>query len=322
MVNSSPRRGVSLVRLVAALIVLGGIGWCLFTLPLPCSVYCGVVVEPIDPARIYATYPGRLEFVAPNYGTVAAGQIVARIENSSLQRTRQLKQKELQIYEDRIRELQLRFNEEASLAAVIDTAKQKLQTLQDELKLLDQEIRGLTIKSPLAGIVYPNPARPRRWIDEPTTQSWEGYLNDPKNTGCVVSRGEHLFSVCGGDQIGVSLIVGESEVELVEIGQRVTIRFEQLPGQLLVGEVTEIQKQDLPLDRDASQNFPMESYLDRQGKQQLLQTPFRVEVGNIELPPQVFPGSTGRGKISVRKQTLAHRFGRVIRSSLSKQGAQ
>ncbi len=235
MVRSSSSRSGSLIRPAITLVFLSGIGWCLFYLPLPCSVYCDVVAEPTDPARIYATDPGRLELVAKNYATVGAGQVVARIENSSLQRTRQVKQKELEVYEDRIQELQLRFNEEASLAAVINTARQKLQTLQVELKLLDQQIRGLTMQSPVAGIVYPSPARPHRWIDEPTAQSWEGYLNDRKNAGCVVSRGEHILSVCGKDQIGVSLIVGESEIELVEIGQRVKIRFEQLPDQLLVG---------------------------------------------------------------------------------------
>ena len=318
--RGSQWRGASAVRLMCTLVILVGIAWFLFFVPLPCSVYCGVAVEATDPVRIYASQAGRIEFVEKNYAAVTAGQTIASIKNQLLKRRLQVKQNELKKYEDQLRELQLRVNQDPGLAASINTVRQKRNTLRDEIELVNEEINGLTMKSPVAGIVYPAVAKPRHWIDEPTTQRWEGFINDPKNIGCVVSRGEHLLSVSEVDQPTVSLIVGEGDVEWVEIGQSVKIRFEQLPNTPIYGEVIKIQRQDLPV-KESDLNFQVESYLDSQGNQKLVQTPYRVEVGNTEIPSQVFPGSTGRGKISVRQQTLVQRLWHMIKTSFAKRGS-
>ena len=314
-------RGVSSIRLLCTLGLLGGIGWLVFVVPLPCSIFCGAVVEVTDPVRIYATNGGQIEFISPNYASVTTGQPIVRIKNPSLQRRRQIKQNELERYQAQLRQLELRFNEDATLAGRISAAKQKQTALSIELELLNQEIQGLTIESPVDGVIYPVAAKPKHLLDELDSQHWEGYLNDPKNLGYVVSRGDHLFDVGTQAAPSVFLIIGEANIPLVEVGQPVRIRFEQFPGPAFSGEAIKIHHQDLPVNQ-AYRNSELNSIRDLQGNQHFTQTPYRVEVGNLEVPAEVQPGSTGRARISVRQQTLAQRLERLIKTSLAKQGSQ
>ncbi len=226
------------------------------------------------------------------------------------------KQSELNYQHDQLRQLEFRINDAPELAAEIRTLKRKSETLAAEIQLIDQEIEAWTLSSSMAGMVVPAEPGPRRLRQATSLEPWRGTYSQPRNLGCYVTRGEHLLTICDPEDVAVSAKVRESEMELVEIGQPIQVRFEQAPNRTCDGQIFKILKQELPLG-NRNPDSMIESYIDSAGQTRFVQVPFRVEVSEIEVPDQVLLGSTGRAKISVRSQTVAQRLGRWIKNTLA-----
>lgn len=312
-------RGWSLIRTMVSLTVIVGIGWLVLFMPLPSSVYCTATIEDSDPVRVYAPLDGQLVFVASNYEQIVAGAEVAKIESRSLLRTSQLKSEQVEREQQRLRELRRRMNQEPELVATIGALEERIRSLIGEQSLLQNEISNLTITAPRPAVVIPGKMNPVPFLDDPTGR-WTGFVNDANNVGCYVSRGEHLLTLGNPDAKVVSLVVNEKDMDFVAVGQHVRIHFEMVPGTVYSGSVTKIQRQEVSLDQigfDAGLHDADSVYVDPHGRTQLLQTPYRVELGNLKIPRKAFTGSTGRAKISIRRQSVAERLTRLIKRSLA-----
>ena len=321
-------QGWSLARVAGSAIAIFGLGWFVWFVPLASYVYCAASVEQSDPVRIYAASDGQLVGVVANYEEVFAGDEIVRIENTLLTRNRESKRRQIEQDVKRLLALNRRVNQEPNLVAKIGTLEKKISASKNEQALLDKTIRELVVVAPSAGMVLPAKANKSRFLDEMDVDSgnehghgkWEGHVNAVKNEGCFVSRGQHLLTIGDVENRVVALLVNESDMGFVEIGQEVQVRFETLPTALQTGRVAKIQRQEVRLDQemiDLGIVTPDMMFVDDGGKSQLLQLPFRVEVEFDDLAARAFTGSSGKAKISVRHQTVAERVSRLISRSLA-----
>ncbi len=307
-------KGVAKTRLIFTLTIFALTAWGLFFIPLPCSVPCGVIVEAANPLRVFAPADGQLIEVASSGTAVEQGQVVAKLKNETVQWSLQFKSNEARYQQGKLNELQRRVNGEPELVSRIKIAEEKLKSLEHQKEILAKELASFLVPSPIDGTVFPAASQAADG-SQVQPRKWSGFVNEEQNLGCYVSRGEHLLTIADASQYAVSLIVSESEMDFIELGQKVRVRFEQAPDQTAVGTVTRILKQEMLIAQ--SSLSPGESIVDAEGNRRLLQTPYRVEVGDIPVPPSVQFGSSGQARISVRYQTVGERLMRLVERSLA-----
>ena len=320
--------GWSMVRTACSLALLVGVGWFVWCVPLSCFVYCAASVEQADPIRVYAASDGQLVDVARNDDEVNPGDEIARIENPLLTKNLEVNYRQIEQHIEQLSALNRRINQEPELVARIGTLEEKIASLKNERTILSDSIRELVVVATSNGVVLPARANRTRMLDDQIgsqsqdSRQWEGHVNAAKNIGCYVSRGQHLLTIGSLENQVVSLLVGESDMGMIEVGQEVQVRFEMLPNTMMAGRVSKIQRQEIKLNQELIDSGVISTemmFIDAGGTSQLLQSPFRVELEMANSSAQAFTGSSGRAKISVRDQTVAERISRLIGRSLATQ---
>lgn len=111
-------------------------------------------------------------------------------------------------------------------------------------------------------------------------------------------------------------MIGQSEIELVRVGQAVRIKLDQLPGTILHGQVSELSALNLesvPPELIGAQDTAIRE--DRSGKLRPAETSYQARV---TLPVKDLPvalRARGRAKISVDPVPLGRQVYRLLRQT-------
>ena len=223
-----------------ALAILVGV----LAIPVDYHVSAPLVLLPEDAARVYATVEGTLENILPAGTKVVRGETIGTLANMPTQL-------ELARLEGECRLRQMRVDHLERLRGVDPEANDQLPTarmsLADSKRRLEErrnEAERLTLKAPADGIVIPAPRLPADQANDNHLARWSGSLLDPEALGAHVEAGTLTCLVGDPQQLTAVLLVDDVDVKFLQPGQRARLRIDQLPGQVIEGEVVEVARRE------------------------------------------------------------------------------
>lgn len=321
--NPLRRREVRTGRLaILVLVALVGVV-AVWNVPVPYQVAAPLVLMPKDAERIYATVDGTLVEAAQVGQTVAAGDQIARLDNS------EIRQELVQLEGDR--KLQaLRLENLLALRSADDTAAAEIPANRAALAAVDRQLEDrrrdagrLRITAPIAGTVLPVPERfapsaapaARGWESGHSGRLdyWTGSLLDDENGGADVAAGTLVCWIGDPQLLEAVVLVDDAEAPRLAPGQRVRLELDALPAEVVRGEVTEIARRDsLAAQLEGTADAPLERLTQNLFPAGRDATRYQVRVAFDAPSTPLIPGSRGTAKISTEPMTLGRRAVRCL----------
>jgi HlyD family secretion protein len=183
------------------------------------AVYATGTVEPVQWAKLAPHKTSRLlEYVFDEGQAVAKGSVVAQMENhvekeklAEAQARLEFSNKELERYSALVKQ-------NAVSRKQLEDAQRAQKESQAQVQAILQELKDLTLISPLDGIVL------RRDVEH----------------GETVQAGEVIFWVGQPKPLRISAEVDEEDIAQVAVGQKALIKSDAYPDQVFEGKVSEI----------------------------------------------------------------------------------
>jgi putative peptide zinc metalloprotease protein len=296
---------VAAIALVAVVVILA---W-----PVNYYVRAPLVLLPADAARVYATQSGRLASALPAGTHVGAGKDIAKLENSDAQIELARLTGEYDLQKLRLANLELLRSEDPEANAKIPATRAAVDDLTRQLADRRHDAERLTLTAPVAGEVIPVP---RIETAEPANgrlRQWSGAILDEQNRGALVEPGTLVCFVGDPQKASAVLVVEDTDIERVRPGQKVRLRLDQLPGQILTGEVIDVARRD-PQPADSAKAARADLAQLFAGVvppgQEAVQYQVRVR---LDEPPQFLAiGGRGQAKIAAERITLARWLARYL----------
>lgn len=220
--------------------------------PVTDAVYATGEARAERRAEISPEQSGRLVEVLVEAGdTVAAGEVLARVERASLELGRAMAEQSLararamlaEARQDRERKQALR-GQNVIAVAELDSARRNeekaladLRRLESALALEQDKLGKAEVTSTLAGLVVARAA----------------------DAGEYVSAGKSLFTVIDPATLLIAVDVDETQVAKIRAGQAVTIAIDAYPGQRFAGRVARL----VPLVSDLTRTAEVRIRLDQ-----------------------------------------------------------
>jgi putative peptide zinc metalloprotease protein len=279
-----------------------------FILAWPVNYYvrAPLVVLPDDAARVYATEGGALATALPAGARVDAGQTIAKLDNPDVEVELARLSGDYELQKLQLRDLELLRGDDAEANAKIPATKAAVDNLARQLADRRRDAERLTLAAPIAGTVIPVPRLDSTQPDNGRLSEWSGAILDEQNRGALVEPGTLVCFVGDPSHTSATLVVEDTDIERVRPGQQVRLRLDQLPGQILVGEVIDVARRD-PQPADSAKVAradlaPLFAGLFPPGGDSVH---YQVRV-RLNSPPQDLAiGGRGQAKIAAERITLA-----------------
>ncbi len=299
-------------RVVMSALVLAALVTAILTIPVPTHVAAPALLEYHNAQRVYIPVAGTLcDAVAP--GTVVrAGERLARIENLdvALQVARLRADRDAQSL--RLQNLEARRGDDPAAAQQIPSARQALAGLERRLRQLLRDQSRLALTAPVSGTVLPPPHRSKEPLGEGQLAGWYGQPLSRTNRGSYLETGTLLCLIGDRQQFHATVVIDQSDIERVQVGQSVRVRLDQLPGQVLCGTIDEIAKIDLqvaPRERTATDQLLTRNRWPRNSRQR---TSYEARL-RLENPPTFLKGgAAGAAKIVTARESLGRQLARYL----------
>lgn len=215
--------------------------------PLPQCVWGTLEIEPRDVERIYVDVPGRTCRVHFQPGQhVPAGAVLAELENLPLQlEIAKLEGKALSQQAQLTSLRRERYHNE-SAALQIPELEESVASLETLLVEKRQEASRLTLRASRGGCVLPPAETPlARETAAGDLATWYGLPTDPQNLGAALAAGTFYCQIGEPGQWQALIVIDQTDVALLGIGQTVEIRFDEMPNVVVPARVDEISRREL-----------------------------------------------------------------------------
>lgn len=287
--------------------------------PLPYHVLSSLQIEPRDADSVYVEVPGKLKEIRVKPGDwVAEGQVLAVLESPELE----LKIADLRGSCDQLRaqleSLQRQRFRQALAASAIPEVLSAIQSKEEQLRQKQAERDRLTLKARRSGIVFPPPWLTRNEDPEEVLPTWSGIPLDPQNVGAYLEEGTLFCKVGAKQELEAMLVIDQADFSLVKREQKVDIKLDALPHDVLHGEITEISQQNLkvsPKGLSAKSGGELPTTTDKSGMERPASTSYQARVP-LDNPDELLRlGLRGRAKIHMKFegwQTIGQRVWRYI----------
>jgi putative peptide zinc metalloprotease protein len=242
--------------------------------PLPHRMTVPIVLEREQADAVYVLAPGTLVSSRQIGDQVAAGAVIAELDNPDLRREVARLSGDLAQREARLTVLETRRSFDSRAAAEIPTAREELEDLKQQFAQRQLDLVRLTLRAPRDGTVLSPPPVPAKRNPDGRLSGWSGTPLDEANLGCQLETGTLVCLVGDPDTFRCVAFVNQRDVSLVRVGQRGAIHLEQLPDVSLQGTVEEVAR----LDLDAT---PPELLV-------RAQIPTRIDSAGVARPLEVF----------------------------------
>ena len=218
-------------------------------------------IIPVEQRLITAPQRGYISAVAVKPGDqISLGQQLLKLDTRNLELERIKQQNDLQSTRTELRSAMAAHDRKA-----MAIAKAKLAQTQAQLDLVDIQLNRSLLLAPFDGTV----------VSGDLTQS----------IGAPVERGETLFEIAPRDGHRITLLVRESDIGLVRIGQQGDLSIKSNPGETIRFRIHEIHP--MAQATDGANNF-------------------RVDAEIEDVSFTLRPGQTGIGKIVVGESSILH----------------
>jgi putative peptide zinc metalloprotease protein len=169
------------------------------------------------------------------------------------------------------------------------------------------------LRAPSDGIVIPPTAQVAPIASAERLAGWQGTPLDPHNRGCFLETGSLVCLVGNPQRLEALLVIEQSEVAFVRVGQPVRVRIEQAPVLVLTGTIKELAKTDagdLPASLAHTLDLPMQD-----GGSQGARAAGTYYQARIAFDPHQAPllvGMHGDAKVLADWEPLAFRVWRYV----------
>ena len=192
------------------------------------AVYAAGSVEPTVTQPIASKVMGRLTAVLVDEGdTVRKGQVLAKLEAGDLQSTVDEAQARLKLAQAQYQRAQDLVQQRFVAPVELDRAKADLDAAQATVKRTQTLRDVLTLVAPADGTV----------------------LKRDGEVGQVITAGQTLMTLSCCAPLRATVDVDEEDIGRVYKGQRVVLRADALPGQVIEGSVGDITPKGDPISR-------------------------------------------------------------------------
>lgn len=216
-------------------------------IPIDYNVRAPLVIMPDDASRVYATAGGTLTKMLPAGSKVHRGDVIGQLQDTSAEL-------EIARLEGELKLRQLHVDHLERLRGVDHDANDQLPTartaLADSQRRLDErrdEAKRLTLIAPVDGVVIPAPRTVGKVGGAHPTRlpAWSGSLLDAKTLGAHVEPGTLICLVGDPRKLTAVLLVDDTDIKRLEPGQKTRLRIDELPGQVIDGEVVEVARHEV-----------------------------------------------------------------------------
>ncbi|MEC8736758.1 MAG: HlyD family efflux transporter periplasmic adaptor subunit [Planctomycetota bacterium] len=277
-------------------------------IPLPQRVWCPAELRPRGEETVYVTVDGRLEEILVEANDrVDEGDELARFSNVDL---------ELQIaelegqesgYRARLASLERERFTDSAAGMEIRTVEESLKSVEEQLVKKRQYQSELVLKAPRSGLVLPSETVEEKPDPSGRLPGWSGSALAKKNIGATFAEGTVLCMVGDPDHFEAVMIVDQSEVEFVQIGQRVDLKLDAFPFETFRGAVNEIAETHIEVGSErlsvkAGGSVPTTT--DEMGREVPISTSYEVLM-QVDDAENVFtPGMRGNARVEVGNRTV------------------
>jgi putative peptide zinc metalloprotease protein len=289
--------------------IVGGLLAVFLLVPLPARVTSAVLVQPAGAEAVYVTTAGRLVSAVGVGDRVEEHAILARLENGEIELELARLEGEVSHLREGLENLRARRNTDPEADAAIPTAVKSLADAEQRRAQRQLDRDRLELRAPVAGEVLPAPIDP----DTSTERTWTGHPLEERNRGAYLETGTALCLVGDATRLEGLLVVDQSNVEFVEIGQRVYLRFDELPDAGVTGTIVDVAAIDLDVVPPQLRRHLDVPVVLEEGRPRPLSTSYLARVRFDNASPRVPIGSTGRGAITVEPRSLGQRLLRFVR---------
>lgn len=283
-------------------------------IPLPLHVEAAFIIEPHDVKHVYTVTPGELAELRVRPGQhVEAGEVLARLTNPDMSD----RYREMQIEREvQLKEIDLYFSLEDP--AQEQLARERLQTINEQLAEFEEQLKNLTIVAPVAGTVVEPPRTPEPKLDVSRTQlsAWYGTPLDPKNIGCTLEERTHLLSIAPDELFQATVLIDQGDRNDVRKGQRVELKFDHLPDETYEGKVEQISHRHLEFVPETLSNKlggDLPTVTDAQGRERLISPVYQATVILDEDTPLLKSGLRGNSRFDVDTRSAGDWIWRYLR---------
>ncbi len=286
-----------------------------FLAPFRFAVTAPALVELKGAHRIYVATSGALVHSVREGDQIAAGQVLAELENPELNRRIVQLTGEVRQLEIRIQNLKSQIPDEQNAASML-VAQERLTDVQRRLSQLQEEYESLTMLAPAAGTVVAPRALPDAVARDAELGRWTETPLAAANVGCFLERGTLFCLVADPAAAQAVLFVDDADVAYIKRRQQVRLTFDEAPGVVLRGEVEEIAQEDVAdVPAELAVDQQVAHQVDASGRRRPLRTAYQIRVALDPHDAHLVMGARGRGKVLAPPQTLAQRLVRLIRET-------
>ena len=289
--------------------------------PLPHYVWTDFVVRPMDAQNLILTHEGQLSTVHVREGErVEAGQSIAMIENSKLKlQHEELKGRLARLESDRVAFEQMSATEFAAARKLAETVAE-IRGVERQLAVMQQKVDELVIRAERSGQLFAPRNLVDSYRDDAKLMAWRDTPLSSENVGTYLEENTLLGSIGDPDEMEITLVVDESEVEFMQQGQPVTALLRAFGDAFVRGKLTGIAEDELKLvPRELSQTnqgpIPVEPDADGNDRPLIKSYEAYVNFPADELRNsrvKLLPGAIGKARVHVGTSSLGSRMLRYL----------
>jgi len=305
----NPIRQAQLRKGRLALVMAAGLAAVVGLLALPVNYYvkAPIVLMPADAARVSATIDGTLTRTLPAGRHVKRGETIGELTNASTQYELQKLEGEQRLRQLRVDHLERLRGLDSQANDDLPTARAALADSQRRLDELRSDARRLTLTAPVDGVIIPAPQQ-NTTNGGPSTRlaTWSGSLLDEPNNGAYVEPGTLVCLIGDPTRLTAVMLVNDIDVKRLQPGQKARLRLEQLPGQVIEGEVIDVARHDVQnADNATASRADLESLYAGVVPSEQAGALYQARVKFDTRPESLVIGGRGEAKVAAERITLA-----------------
>ncbi|TWU05709.1 site-2 protease family protein [Stieleria varia] len=270
-------------------------------------------VIPRTETSIYVASAGHLQkLVAQPGDRVEKDDVVAILENPDVRLQLLQTQGRYETQRELVAALKLSQVEDPESANQLPAAESLLADLESQLATRRRRVEALSIKSPVAGTLL---AAPRRDMPPVTDTeiaaqlvSWSGEPTGPENQDCFLETGTELMSVAENDSWDAELVMNQTQVDRIAVGNEVSMVLESMPEIVITGQVTDVSRKQW----SANDNAHRRDNPDAIARTQPVTTSYVVRVELNPTKATLVTGAATSARVTATPVSLAGRITRFL----------
>lgn len=315
-------REVNMRRAILTVVAIGALGSFVGYVPLPHYVWATFTVRPQAAQMLIVPQAGQIEQVFIREGDrVRAGTTIAVLTNKELE----VELEELQGQLARLRSDRTAFEFISSVQ--VDSARKiaetvaQIHSVQRQIEVKQQQLAQLSVIATRDGVLFAPPNIPVQPNEETQLPAWSDTPLDPQNFGAYLEANTLLGMIGQPDQMEAILIIDQSDIQLVQPGQKVVALLNQDRTRYLDAQISRVAQDELlnvPRELSQTNHGPIAVKPTASGAEQPLLKCYEAYAAFAPemlagKQAQLVPGMSGHAKIRVGDTTLFARFCRAVR---------